>query len=117
MTRSLDVELGPAAVGVLVGLAGLLYLVTPVVQPNPIPVGSVAVSTVVLSAAVLAVGFTLGAVVFARRGHRLFALAHAVFAVAWALLVVGPLVGSSGVLLAGVVVLVAGVGFLMSQSR
>ncbi|MFC7019464.1 MULTISPECIES: hypothetical protein [Haloarcula] len=117
MTRSLDVEPGPAAVGVLVGLAGLLYLLTPVVRPNPVPVGDVAVSTVLLSAAVLTTGFTLGAVVFAGRGHRLFALAHAVFAVAWALLVVGPLVGSGGVLLAGVVVLVAGVGFLVSQRR
>lgn len=117
MTRSLDLELGPATVGVLVGLAGLLYLVTPVIRPNPFPVAGVAVNTVVLAAGVFTVGLTLGAVVFARRGHRLFAIAHAIFAAAWALLVLGPLLGNGDVLLAGVVVLLAGVGFLLSQQR
>ena len=115
MTATLDLEPGPVAVGVLVGLSGLLFLLTPVVEP--VAVGSLQVSTVALSAVVLTLGFALGTVVFARRGRRLFAIAHGVFAVAWALLVLGPLLGQEALLLAGVVVLVAGAGFLVSQSR
>jgi len=111
----LDLEAGPVAVGSLVGLAGVLFLVAPVV--DPVPVGGLAVSPVALSAVVLTLGFALGTVVFALRGRRLFALAHGVFAVAWALLVAGPLLGSGDLLLAGVVVLLAGVGFLASQAR
>lgn len=111
----LDLEAGPAAVGVLVGLAGLLFLVTPVV--DPVPVGGLRVSPVALSAIALTAGFALGTVVFALRGRRLFAMAHGVFAAAWALLVAGPLVGNGNLLLAGVVVLVAGVGFLANQAR
>jgi hypothetical protein len=115
MTATLDLEPGPVAVGILVGLSGLLFLLTPVVEP--VAVGSLQVSTVALSAVVLTLGFALGTVVFARRGRRLFAIAHGVFAVAWALLVLGPLLGQEALLLAGVVVLVAGAGFLVSQSR
>ncbi|MHC3379997.1 hypothetical protein [Haloarcula sp. H-GB5] len=115
MTATLDFELGPVAVGTLVGLSGLLFLLTPVVEP--FAVGSLRVSPVALSAVVLTLGFTLGTVVFARRGRRLFAIAHGVFAVAWALLVLGPLLGREALLLAGVIVLVAGAGFLVSQSR
>ncbi|EMA22219.1 hypothetical protein [Haloarcula argentinensis] len=115
MTATLDFEPGPVAVGTLVGLSGLLFLLTPVVEP--VAVGSLQVSTVALSAVVLTLGFALGTVVFARRGRRLFAIAHGVFAVAWALLVLGPLLGREALLLAGVVVLVAGAGFLVSQSR
>jgi hypothetical protein len=105
-----DFEAGPVAVGSLVGLAGLLFLLAPV------PVGGLTVSPVALSAVTLTAGFALGTVVFALRGRRLFAMAHGVFAVAWALLVAGPLFGNGDLLLAGVVVLVAGVGFLMSQN-
>lgn len=112
---ALEFEPGPAAVGVLVGLSGLLFLLTPVV--DPIPVGGLTASPVALSAVVLTVAFALGTVVFARRGRGLFAMAHGIFAVAWALLVAGPLLGNGALLLAGVVVLVAGVGFLVSQSR
>lgn len=112
---ALDLEAGPMAVGSLVGLAGLLFLLAPVV--DPVPVGGLAVSPVALSAVTLTAGFALGTVVFALRGRRLFAMAHGVFAVAWALLVAGPLLGSGDLLLAGVVVLVAGVGFLASQAR
>jgi len=110
----IELEVGPVAVGALVGLAGLLFLAAPVVAP--VPVGGLTVSPVALSAVVLTAGFALGAVVFGLRGRRLFAIAHAVFAVAWALLVAGPLVGNGDLLLAGVVVLVAGVGFLLSQA-
>jgi hypothetical protein len=112
---ALDLEAGPVAVGSLVGLAGLLFLLAPVV--DPVPLGGVTVSLVALSAVALTAGFALGTVVFALRGRRLFAMAHGVFAVAWALLVAGPLLGSGDLLLAGVVVLVAGVGFLVSQTR
>ncbi|AUG46564.1 hypothetical protein BVU17_03150 [Haloarcula taiwanensis] len=115
MTATLDLEPGPVAVGILVGLSGLLFLLTPVVEP--VAVGSLQVSTVALSAVVLTLGFALGTVVFAHRGQRLFAIAHGIFAVAWALLVLGPLLGQEALLLAGVVVLVAGAGFLVSQSR
>ena len=111
----LEFEPGPAAVGSLVGLAGLLFLAAPVVAP--VPVGGLRVSPVALSALTLTAGFALGTVVFALRGRRLFAMAHGVFALAWALLVAGPLFGNGDLLLAGVVVLVAGVGFLMSQAR
>jgi len=110
---TIEFEAGPVAVGSLVGLSGLLFLVTPVV--DPVPVGGLLVSTVALSAVVLTAAFTLGTVVFARRGRRLFAMAHGIFAVAWALLVAGPLLGEGDLLLAGVVVLVTGVGFLVSQ--
>lgn len=110
-----DPEAGPIAVGSLVGLAGLLFLVAPVV--DPVPVGGLRVSPVALSAVTLTAGFALGTVVFGLRGRRLFAMAHGVFAVAWALLVAGPLFGNGDLLLAGVVVLVAGVGFLMTQAR
>jgi len=115
MSASLEFEAGPMAVGTLVGLAGLLFLLAPVV--DPVPIGGLDVSVVALSAVVLTLGFALGTVAFARRGRRLFAMAHGVFAVAWALLVLGPLVGNENLLWAGVVVLVAGVGFLVSQSR
>jgi hypothetical protein len=112
---ALEFEPGPAAVGMLVGLSGLLFLATPVM--DPIPVGALTVHPVALSAVALTAAFALGAVVFTLRGHRLFAMAHAVFAVAWTLLVAGPLLGNGDLLLAGVVVLVAGVGFLVSQRR
>ncbi|WP_276272800.1 hypothetical protein [Haloarcula litorea] len=114
-TASLDLEPGPAAVGSLVGLAGLLFLLVPVV--GSVPVAGRAIPLVVLSAATLAVGFALGALVFARRGRRLFAIAHGVFGAAWTLLVAGPLLGSEPLFYAGVVVLLAGCGFLASESR
>ena len=112
---AVEFEAGPMAVGTLVGLSGLLFLVTPVV--DPVPVGGLLVSPVALSAVALTAAFALGTVVFALRGRRLFALAHVVFAVAWALLVAGPLLGDGDLLVFGAVVLVAGVGFLVSQRR
>jgi len=110
---ALDLEPGPAAVGLLVGLSGLCYLLTPVA--SPVALGGVPVSTVLLSALAMAAGMALGTVVFARRGRRLLAVAHGVFGVAWLLLSAGPTLGSEALVLAGVVVLVAGVGFLLGQ--
>lgn len=114
MTETLDLEPGPAAVGTLLGLGGLCFLLEPVV--DPVPVGGLAVRPVALSAVALAAGFTLGAVVFYRRGRGLFALAHAVFGVAWTALVVGTATGSGVVLVGGVVVVIAGCGFLAGES-
>jgi len=115
VTDALEFEAGPAAVGTLVGLAGLTFLLEPVV--GPVPVGGLRVRPVALSAAVLAVALLVGAVVFYRRGRRLFALAHGIFGVAWTGIVVGTATGSGTVLLGGVVVLIAGCGFLVSQRR
>jgi len=112
---AIEFEPGPIAVGTLVGLAGFLFLLTPVVEP--VPLGGLLVSPVALSAVTLTAAFALGTAVFALRGRRLFAMAHGIFAVAWTLLVLGPLLGNGDLLLAGVVVLVAGVGFLASQAR
>lgn len=115
MSPELDVERGPAAVGTLVGLAGLAFLLEPVVEP--VAVGGLRVRPVALSAVVLAVGLSLGAVVFYRRGRRLFAFAHAVFGLSWTAIVLGTVVGSGTLLVAGVVVVIAGCGFLVSQAR
>lgn len=115
MSASLDPEPGPVAVGLVVGLGGLLFLVEPVV--DPLSFGGLVVRPVALSAVALAVGFSLGAVVFARRGQRLFALAHAVFGLAWTGLVVGTLLGAGWLVVAAVVCVVAGVGFLLGQQR
>ncbi|ELZ28135.1 hypothetical protein C475_05000 [Halosimplex carlsbadense 2-9-1] len=115
MTDTLDLEPGPAAVGTLVGLAGLTFLLEPLV--GPVPLGGLRVRPVALSAAVLAAALLLGAVVFYRRGRRLFALAHGIFGLAWTGIVVGTATGSGRLLLGGVIVLIAGCGFLVSQSR
>ena len=115
MSTALDLEPGPAAVGTLVGLAGLTFLLEPLV--GPVPVGGLRVRPVALSAAVLAVALLLGAVVFYRRGRRLFALAHGVFGLAWTGVVVGTATGSGALLLGGVVLLIAGCGFLASRAR
>lgn len=115
MSDALDFELGPVAVGTLVGLAGLTFLLEPLV--GPVPVGDLRVRPVALSAAVLAAALSLGAVVFYRRGRRLFALAHAVFGLAWTAMVVGTATGSGTLLLGGVVLLIAGCGFLASRAR
>ena len=115
MKTALEIEAGPAAVGSLVGVAGLLFLLEPFV--GPVPVGDLGVRPVALSAVVLALGLGLGAVVFYRRGRRLFAFAHGVFGVAWAGVVLGTATGSGAVLVGGVVLVVAGCGFLVGQSR
>ena len=115
MRTALEIEAGPAAVGSLVGAAGLLFLLEPFV--GPVPVGDLGVRPVALSAVVLALGLGLGAIVFYRRGRRLFAFAHGVFGVAWAGVVLGTATGSGAVLVGGVVLVVAGCGFLVGQSR
>lgn len=112
---ALDIDAGPAAVGVLVAAAGVLFLVDPVV--GPVSLGGLRARPVALSAVVLAAGFGLGAAVFSRRGHRRFAFAHAVFGLAWAGVVVGTAVGSGLVVVAAVLLVVAGSGALLEGAR
>ncbi|WP_121820489.1 hypothetical protein [Halostella salina] len=95
-----------AAVGTLVGLAGLLFLAQPLV--GSVRVGGVAVPPFVLSAGVLGVGFALGAVLFRRQGRRTAARVHGVGALAWLALFAGASVGSQTLVVAGVLVVVAG---------
>jgi hypothetical protein len=115
VSAALDLEAGPVAVGTLVGLAGLTFLLEPLV--GPLPVGGLRVRPVALSAVVLAAALLLGAVVFYRRGRRLFALAHGVFGLAWAAVVAGTATGSGTLLVGGVVLVIAGCGFLVGQAR
>lgn len=113
MTTERDIDPASFAVGTLVGLAGVLFLLEPVA--GPIRVFGVATPLFVLSAAVLATGFGLGAVVYLRRGHRLIGLAHAVGAGGFGLVVSATALGSGVVLLLGIAVLVGGCVFLVSQ--
>ncbi|WP_135365238.1 hypothetical protein [Halosimplex halophilum] len=115
MSAALDLEVGPVAVGALVGLAGLTFLLEPLV--GPLAVGGLRVRPVALSAVVLAAALLLGAAVFYRRGRRLFALAHAVFGLAWTGIVLGTATGSGTLLVGGVVLVIAGCGFLVTQAR
>jgi len=101
------VDLGPAAVGVLVGLSGLLLVVEPWV--DPLAVGGTSVPAFVLSALLFPVALGLGAVVFARRGDRVAAVVHGGAGLGVLTLVGGTAVGSWAALLAGVA-LVAAVG-------
>ena len=112
---TLDIELGPAAVGIVVGIGGLLFLLDPLV--GYVAVGGVRARPVALSTVVLAGGFLLGAGVFLRRGHRLFGLAHATFGLAWAGVAVGTAVRSGVTVVGAVVLVVAGAGFLAARTR
>lgn len=92
------------AVGTLVGLAGLLLFVEPLV--GPLDLGPVAVRPVALSVGVLALGLSLGGVVFLSRGRWLVGVAHAVPGAGFALVFGATALGSEGGLLAGVAVVV-----------
>jgi hypothetical protein len=108
-----DIDYGSAAVGTLVGLAGLLFLVEPVV--GPLALGGLRVRPVALSTVVLALGFGLGGVVYLRRGQRLIGIAHAVGAVGWGLLALAPAFGSETALVLGLAVVVGGAVALVVQ--
>jgi hypothetical protein len=112
---SLDVEFGPAVVGLLVGAGGLLFLADPLV--GPVALGSVQARPVALSAVVLGGGFCLGGPVFWRRGHRRFAVAHAVFGLAWLGVAAGTAVGSGPLVVGAVLLVVAGAGWLVTRTR
>lgn len=115
VSDALDVEPWPAAVGLLVGLGGLLFLLEPVV--GPVAIGPIRARPVALSTVALAAGFCLGAPVFLRRGRRLFAVAHGIFGVAWAGVAVGTAARSETVVVGAVLLVVAGSGFLVVRAR
>lgn len=112
---ALDVEFGPAVVGLLVGAGGLLFLVDPLV--GAVALGPIRTRPVALSTVALGAGFCLGAGVFSRRGHRLFAAAHAVFGLAWLGVAVGTGLGNGVIVVGAVLLVVAGAGWLVAQAR
>jgi len=110
-----DLDPGPLATGAVVGLAGVLFLLQPVV--GPVALGSLRMQPVALSAVLLAVGMGVGAVVYLRRGDRLVGGAHLVGAVGWGAVVLGTATASGPLLFGGVFVLVGGALALVYQSR
>mgnify|MGYP006876430766 CR=1 FL=1 len=110
-----ELDAGPLLVGTFVGLAGLLFLIEPVVQP--VSIGGLEVRMVALSAVSLVVGLNLGAVVFLYRGQRLVGMAHGVAGVGFGAFLVGLAVGSGTVIFIGVLVVVGGMLALAAQSR
>jgi hypothetical protein len=110
-----DLDPGPIVTGVFVGLAGVLFLVQPVVPF--VELGALRVRPVALSALALAVGLWLGAAVYLRRGKRLVGGAHGVGAVGWSGIVLGTAAGNGTVLLGSIVVLVVGMVALTVESR
>jgi hypothetical protein len=112
---TLDVEPGPALVGLVVGVGGVLFLLEPIV--DPVALGGIRVRPVALSAVVLGLGFCLGAPVFYRRGNRLFGIAHGVFGLAWVGVAVGTAARLGVVVVGAVLLVVAGAGFLLARAR
>lgn len=108
-------DLPSIVVGLFVGVAGMLFLVEPVIEPFQF--GAVRVRPVALAALVFTVGMLLGAVIYLRRGRRLVGLGHAVVGVSWGLIVAGTAFASEPVFYAGIVLLVAGLGWLVSEAR
>jgi hypothetical protein len=109
--RALDY--GSVAVGLLVGLAGLLFLLEAVVEP--VPIGGLRVRPVALSAVLLALGLDLGAVVFLGQGRRLVGLAHAIGGAGFTALVVAVAIDSGTLAVSAVLVLGGGVLFLVYE--
>ncbi|WP_276260011.1 hypothetical protein [Haloglomus litoreum] len=110
-----DLDPGPLVTGAFVGLAGLLFLLQPVVPF--VELGALRVRPVALSALALAVGLWVGAAVYLRRGKRLVGGAHGVGAVGWSGIVLGTAAGNGTVLLGAIVVLVVGMVALAVESR
>jgi hypothetical protein len=110
-----DLDPGPLATGLLVGVAGVLFLLQPVVEV--VALGALRVRPVALSALVLAVGLWVGTAVYLARGKRLVGGAHAVGAVGWSGIVLGTATGNGPLLLGAVVVLVVGMIGLAVESR
>ena len=105
----------PLIIGGFVGVAGVLILLEPVV--DPVAVGEFRLRPVALSAVSLTVGLLLGGVIYLRRGRRLVGLAHGVTGVGWALTIAGTAFGSGSVLLFGLAVVVGGSLALATQLR
>ena len=113
--RGRTLDPAPLIVGGFVGLAGVLMLLEPVV--NPVAVGELRLRPVALSAVSLTVGLLLGGGIYLRRGRRLVGLAHGVTGVGWALTIAGTAVGSGTLLLFGLAVVVGGSLALATQLR
>jgi hypothetical protein len=113
-TRLRELDPWPVAVGVLVGLAGLLFLLEGVV--DPFPVGEFRVRPVALSAVSLALGLDLGAVVFLGRGRRLLGLAHAIGGAGFTALVIAVAIDSGTLAVSAVLVLGGGILFITYET-
>lgn len=114
-SSSESVGVGRYIVGGFVGLAGLLLLAEPVV--DPLAIGAARIPMFGLAGVALAIGLDLGAVVFYRQGQRTVAMAHGVAGLGWTFLAVGPVIGSGTLLVVGLVVVIGGVLFLAAESR
>ena len=112
--RLRELDPWPVVVGVLVGLAGLSFLLEPLV--DPIPVEGFRIRPVAISAVLLAVGLDVGAVVFLRRGRRLVGLAHAIGGVGFTALVIAVAIESGTLAVSAVLVLGGGVLFLTYET-
>jgi len=111
--RLRGLDYGSVAVGLLVGLAGLLFLLEGIV--DPVPVGRFRVRPVALSAVLLALGLDLGAFVFLGQGRRLVGLAHAIGGAGFTALVVAVAIDSGTLAVSAVLVLGGGVLFLVYE--
>lgn len=113
--RLRGLDYGPVVVGLIVGLAGLCFLLEPLV--DPFAVGDVRVRPVAASAVLLALGLDVGAVVFLRRGRRLVGLAHAIGGAGFTALVVAVAIDSGTLAVSAVLVLGGGMLFLVWETR
>lgn len=104
-----------AAVGTLVALSGVLFLLQ--VAVDFLVVGPVGVRPVVLSAATLSVAMLVGGVLFWRQRRRTLAIGHAGTGAGWALLLVGTLGGSGVALLLGAGLVGGTALFLVAERR
>jgi len=111
--RLRGLDYGSVAVGLLVGFAGLLFLLEGVV--DPVPVGRFRVRPVALSAVLLALGLDLGAFVFLGQGRRLVGLAHAIGGAGFTALVVAVAIDSGTLAVSAVLVLGGGILFLVYE--
>jgi hypothetical protein len=110
-----DPDYASMVVGTFVGVAGLLFLAEPVV--DPVAVGGARIRLIVLSVFVLTAGFALGAGVYLRRGDRLIGIAHAIGAGGWGLVAGATALGSGATLFLGFAVLIGGAVFLVVEVR
>ena len=115
VARLRGLDYGPVVVGLVVGLAGLCFLLEPVV--DPFAVGDFRIRPVAVSAVLLALGLDVGAFVFLRRGRRLVGLAHAIGGVGFTALVVAVAIDSGTLAVSAVLVRGGGMLFLAWETR
>lgn len=110
-----DLDPASVVVGTLVGLAGVLLLLQPVVRS--ISVLGTQVPTFILSTGVLALGFAVGAPVYLRRGYRLRGIAHLIGAAGFGSLFFAAGINSLTLLWVGLAVVIGGSLFLVVEAR